>query len=202
MTRRETPAIVRCMVDPSAPEADPSGPGQPPDAPAPAAAAAVVEPPKPARSRARSLLVIGGLFLSSCCGFLAFRACGVSPGSAAQTEARGVAQQYLDAVSAHDWARVYELSDPALQSAQSLEAQQSLFLAHPDLFDFDAVSFEGFQYSASMTGGDRLRLTGRLTGQSSARRTFRMDMQQQDDGGWRVRGFHVELEFGPEPSAG
>ncbi|MBC7172620.1 MAG: hypothetical protein H5U40_09350 [Polyangiaceae bacterium] len=86
--------------------------------------------------------------------------------------------------------------EPALQSVQPLDAQERIFRSHPELFEFEDASFEGYQYFASMVGGDRLQLTGRLIGRSSARRTFRLDMQQLDDGRWRVHGFYVNIELG------
>jgi hypothetical protein len=190
------------MVEPTGPVVDPPDPPSEDDPPPSDAApdtAAVARPFDPARSRARWLLVLAVSFLcfACCCGLFGLRAGGVAPGSTEQTAARAVAQRYLDAISAHDWPRAYELSDPATQSAQTLEVQEGTFLAHPDLFDFDDASFEGFQYFANMMGGDRLQLTGRLTGRSSRLRTFRMGLLEQDDGSWRVRSFHVTLELAP-----
>jgi hypothetical protein len=115
--------------------------------------------------------------------------------SADQLAARATAQQYLDAVSQQDWAQVYELSDSASQAAQPLEAQREVFLAHPDMFTFEAASFEGHTYFASMTGADRMTLTGNLTGGNPARRTFRIELEQQLDTTWRVRSFNVNMQL-------
>ena len=128
-------------------------------------------------------------------------ACGVigcssfAAASADQLAARATAQQYLDAVAQQDWAQVYELSDSATQSAQPLEAQREVFLAHPDLFTFEAAHFEGHTYFANMTGEDRMSLTGTLTGGTTARRTFRIELAQQLDTTWRVRSFNVNMQL-------
>lgn len=159
---------------------------------------------KPSRSWRRLFMVLGAFVVSTwvCCGVIGFRSCAsLAPGSQGQTAARAVARQYLDAVSVEDWARMYELSDPANQSAQPLEVQRDLFLAHPELFAFDDASFEGHNYFSNMSGGDRMRLTGRLTGRSPARRTFRLDLQQQPDETWRVRAFHVNMDLATMPAA-
>lgn len=199
MTRRGAASTVLVMTDEATPERDPTGDEPPAIEPAPGAGYA-----KPPRSSFRWVVVLGTLFVSSwmCCGVVGLRSCvGMAPGSGQQTAARAAAQQYLDAVEAHEWVRVYELSDPISQAAQPLEVQERVFASHPELFDFDEASFEGFNYFANMAGGDHMRLTGRLTGRSSARRTFRLEMQEQEDGRWRVREFFVNLELGSEPTA-
>lgn len=167
----------------------------------------VAQPPKKtlARSWRRVFMVLGPLVVSTwvCCAVIGYRSCSsMAPGSTNQTEARAAAQRYLDAITARDWARMYQLTDPALRAQQSLEAQRDLVLAHPELFEFDAASFEGHSYFSNMGGGgDRLRLTGRLTGRSPARRVFRMDMQQQPDETWLVLGFHVNIDLASVPAA-
>lgn len=163
--------------------------------------------PAPAKTMARSwrrvFMVIGPLVVSTwiCCGAIGFRSCAsMAPGSANQTEARAVAQRYLHAVATHDWVRAYQLMDPQVRSSRSFESMRDLLVSHPELFEFDRESFDGHNYFSNMSGGDRLRLTGRLTGRSTARRTFVLDLQQQPDESWLVRTFHVNIDLASVPA--
>lgn len=197
----EEPAVPESSV----PEPPVTEVTQAPEAQALPIEPSAVPPPekKVARSWRRIFMVLGPIVVSTwvCCGVIGYRSCSsLSPGSENQTEARAVAQQYFRAVATRDWVRMYQLSDPRLQAMQSLEAMRDLILAHPELFDFDDAVTDGQNYFSNMAGGDRLRLRGHLTGRSTARRTFILDLQQQPDDSWRVRTFHVNIDLASMPS--
>ena len=158
-----------------------------------------VPPPetkKATRKWRRGFIALGLVVVATWvfCGVVGVKSCAsMMPGSAEQTGARTTAQAYVDALAARDWERLHELSDPEWQAAQSAQAMQQAFSARPELFDFDSASFLGHHYASRVNGGDRMRLSGQLSGRSSTPRTFWIELREQPDGTWRVRAFHVDL---------